>query len=146
MTAVEGADGRSWTVKRNICWYHPATEDQFEHDTATGYVAGIVMLVVVVALVLFVLLWTPDGVFLVSWLVLLFPLILLLLLMQWTLRRPWTIVAKTLPEPTGTTAEHWVGTAKGMVAAWQEKRQVIQNLRSSKAVPDDGSGLLQEVK
>lgn len=143
---VQGDDGRRWTVQSRINWSQPAAEEQFEHDMATGYVSGIAILGVIVALVLFVLFWTPAAVFVPSWLVLLFLLLLLLPLLQWALRRPWTIVAKTLSEPVDTAAEHWVGTAPGMVAARQETRLIVQRLKSQRAMPDDGSGLLREVK
>lgn len=139
---VQGADGRRWTVQSRINWSQPATAEQFEHDMAAGYVPGIAMLGVVVALVLFVLFWTPAGVVVPSWLVLLFLLLLMVVPMQWALRRPWTIVAKT--EPVETTAEHWVGTVYGMVAARQDARQVVHNLKS-RAIPDDGTGPLRQV-
>ncbi|MGH8965094.1 MAG: DUF983 domain-containing protein, partial [Actinomycetes bacterium] len=95
-------------------------------------------------IVLFVLFWTPAGVVVPSWLVLLFLLLLMLLPMQWALRRPWTIVAKTLPEPVETAAEHWVGTVHGVVAARQDTRQVVQSLKM-RAIPDDGTGPLRQV-
>ncbi|MGH3901429.1 MAG: DUF983 domain-containing protein [Pseudonocardiaceae bacterium] len=140
---VQGADGRSWTVQSRINWHQPATAEQFEHDMAAGYVSGIAMLGVVVALVLFVLFWTPSGVIMPSWLVLLFLLVLMLLPMQWAMRRPWTIVAKT-PEPIETAGEHWVGTALGVMAARQDTRQVVESLKA-RAIPDDGTGLLRQV-
>lgn len=141
---VQGADGRRWTVQSTINWYQPATAEQFEHDMAAGYVSGIAMLGVIVALVLFVLFWTPAGVVVPSWLVLLFLLFLMLLPIRWALRLPWTIVAKTLPEPVDTAAEHWEGTAHGVMAARSDTRQVIQSLRA-RAIPDDGTGLLRQV-
>ncbi|MGH3838715.1 MAG: DUF983 domain-containing protein [Pseudonocardiaceae bacterium] len=141
---VRGADGRSWRVQSRINWSQPATAEQFEHDMAAGYVSGIAMLGVVVALTLFVLFWTPAGVVVPSWLVLLFLLMLMLLPMQWAMRRPWTIVAKTLPEPVETAAEHWVGTVHGVVAARQDTRQVVQSLKM-RAIPDDGTGPLRQV-
>ncbi|MGH3802481.1 MAG: DUF983 domain-containing protein [Pseudonocardiaceae bacterium] len=141
---VQGADGRRWTVQSRINWSQPATAEQFEHDMAGGYVSGIAMLVVVVTLVLFVLFWTPTGA-VEPWLVLLFLLVLMLLPMGWAIRRPWTIEAKTLPEPVGTAAEHWEGTVHGVLAARQEARQVVQSLKN-RAIPDDGTGLLREVR
>ena len=78
MTVVKGADGRNWTVQSRINWSQPATAEQFEHDMAAGYVSGIAILGFVVALVLFILFWTPAGVVVPSWLVLLFLLMLLL--------------------------------------------------------------------
>ncbi len=140
---VRGADGRSWTVQSTINWYQPATAEQFEHDMAAGYVSGVAMLGVVVALSLFVLFWTPAGVVVPSWLVLLFLLVLMVLPVQWALRRPWTIVAKT-PEPADTAGERWVGTVHGMMAARQDFHGVVDSLRE-RAIPDDGTGMLRQV-
>jgi hypothetical protein len=141
---VQDAEGRSWMVQSKINWSQPATAQEFEHDMAAGYVSFVAMLGVFVALVLFVLFWTPSGVVVPGWLVLSFLLLLMLVAMQWMLKRPWTIVADTLA--TGDTAsEHWVGTVHGLMAARQDTRQVIRFLEDH-AVPDDGTGPLQKVK
>ena len=140
---VRGRDERIWTVQSRINWSPPATAEQFEHDMAAGYVSGVAMLVVVVALVLFVLLWTPTGVVVPSWLVLSFLLVLMVAAMQWMLKRPWTIVADT-PATAETAAEHWVGTAHGMMTARQDTRLVVQSLEAL-STPDDGTGPLQQV-
>ncbi len=140
---VRDKNGRSWTVQSTINWSQPATAEQFEHDMAAGYVSGVAMLGVVVALVLFVLFWTPTGVVMPSWLVLLFLLLLTVLPLQWMLKRPWTIVAKTL-DPAETAGEHWVGTVQGMMSARQDTRQVVENLKA-RAIPDDGTGMLRQV-
>ena len=140
---VRGADGRSWTVQSRINWHQPATAEQFEHDMAAGYVSGIAMFGVVVVLSLFVLWWTPTGVVVPSWLVLLLLLVLMVLPVQWALRRPWTIVART-PEPADTAGEHWVGTVHGLTAARQDTRGVVHSLKE-RAIPDDGTGMLRQV-
>jgi len=140
---VQGRDERIWTVQSRINWSQPATAEQFEHDMAAGYVSGVAMLVVVVALVLFVLFWTPAGVVMPSWLVLSLLLVLMVAAMQWMLKRPWTIVAHT-PQAGEKEGEHWVGTAHGMMAARQDTRQVVQNLEKG-AMPDDGTGPLQKI-
>jgi hypothetical protein len=140
---VRGRDERIWTVKSSINWSQPATVEEFEHDMAAGYVSGIAMLVVVVALALFVLFWTPAGVVVPSWLVLLFLLLLMVAPMQWMLKRSWTIVAHT-PETAETAGEHWVGTAHGMMTARQDTRLVVQSLEM-RSIPDDGTGPLQKV-
>jgi hypothetical protein len=140
---VRGKDERIWTVKSSINWSQPATAEQFEHDMAAGYVSGLAMLVVVVAMVLFVLFWTPAGVVVPSWLVLLFLLLLMVLPMQWMLKRSWTIMAET-PATAETAGEHWVGTVHGMMTARQDTRLVVQSLES-RSIPDDGTGPLQQV-
>ena len=63
--------------------------------------------------------------------------------LQWMLKRPWTIVAKTL-ESADTTGEHWVGTVNGMMSARQDTRQVVENLKV-RAIPDDGTGILRQL-
>lgn len=141
--SLQGSDGRGWEVHSWINWSQPATEDEFDHDMAAGYVSGIVMLVVIVALVLFVVFWTPSGVFVPSWLVLLFLLLLMVLPMQWAMRRPWTIEART-DDSVATSGERWVGTIHGVREARYETRQVIRNLRQ-RSNPDDGTGLLRQV-
>ncbi|HKR49311.1 MAG TPA: DUF983 domain-containing protein [Pseudonocardiaceae bacterium] len=140
---VQGPDDRVWEVHSRINWSQPATEDEFEHDMAAGYVSGIAMLVVIVALILFVVFWTPSGVFVPSWLVLLFLLLLMVLPMQWAMRRPWTIVARTA-ETVATSGEHWEGTTHGVREARYETRQVVRNLKQ-RSNPDDGTGLLRQV-
>ncbi|MDQ4009705.1 MAG: DUF983 domain-containing protein [Actinomycetota bacterium] len=142
--AVRGADGRNWVIQSTINWSQPATAEQFEHDMADGYVAAIVIVGVVVALSLFVVFWTPAGVVVPSWLVLLFLLALLVLPIQWALRRPWTIVAKT-SEPVGSAGEHWVGTVHGLMAARQDTRGIVKCLKSQQAIPDNGTGTLRQV-
>lgn len=141
--SLRGSDGRDWEVQSRINWSQPATEDQFEHDMAAGYVSGIAILVVIVALVLFVIFWTPAGVFVPSWLVLLFLLLMMVVPMQWAMKRPWTIIART-DEPVATAGEQWIGTTHGVREARYETRQVIRNLRQ-RSNPDDGTGLLRQV-
>lgn len=141
---VLSPDGRSWTVQSTIHW-SPAQEEQFENDMAAGYVSGIAMLGVVVVLTLFVLFWTPPEVWstVPSWLMLLLLLVLMTLPIQWAMRRPWTIEAKTA-EPTDTSGEYWRGTVHGVMTARQDTQRVTQCLKV-RATPDDGTGLLRQV-
>lgn len=140
---VRGADGRSWTVRSTVNWTEPATDREFEHDVAAGQVAGIGMLVLVGALLLTVILWTPDQVVVPGWLIVAFFLVLLIFPLQWVLSRSWTIVADTL-EPAETEGEHWVGTVHGALLARQEAVRVARHLQEH-GVPDDGRGPLQPV-
>ncbi|HEV7450164.1 MAG TPA: DUF983 domain-containing protein [Pseudonocardiaceae bacterium] len=141
---VRSPDGRSWTVQSTIHWA-PAQEEQFENDMAAGYVSGIAMLGVIVVLTLFVVFWTPPGVWsaVPSWLLLLLLLVLMILPIQWAVRRPWTIEAKTA-EPIETSGEHWRGLVHGAVTARQDTQRVTQYLKT-RATPDDGTGLLRQV-
>lgn len=140
---VRAADGRSWTVRREINWSRPAIIQEFEHDVAVGQVAGLVMVLFIVLMVGVVVLWTPAGVFIPGWLVAAFAFVVLLVPAQWALARPWTIVADTY-EPLETSGEQWVGTVRGMVASRREVSRVIRHLERH-AIPDDGQGLLQPV-
>ncbi|MQA15907.1 MAG: DUF983 domain-containing protein [Pseudonocardiaceae bacterium] len=140
---VRGADGRMWTVRSNVNWSEPATAQEFEHDVAAGQVAGVTMLLVVVALVLIVVLWTPTAVVVPGWLVFAFLVLLLALPVQWAMGRSWTIVAETPPLPDAPP-ERWVGTVHGVMLARQETLRVARSLQRD-AIPDDGRGPLQPV-
>lgn len=141
---VLSRDGRSWTVQSTIRW-SPAEEEQFENDMAAGYVSCIAMLGVIIVLVLFVLFWTPPGVIVPSWLVLLLPLMLMMAAIHWALRRPWTIEATTAePTPNEPTGERWKGLTHGAMSARQDTQRVAQCLKA-RATPDDGTGLVQKV-
>jgi hypothetical protein len=140
---VRGADGRRWTVRNNINWSEPATEQEFEHDVAAGQIAGIVMLLLVVGLVLTVVLWTPPGVVVPEWLAFAFLVLLLVLPVQWALNRSWTIIAET-PPLRDAPPERWVGTVHGLRLARQETSRVVRSLQRD-AIPDDGRGPLQPV-
>lgn len=136
---VNSKDGRRWTVESRINWSQSESEDQFEHDMAAGHVSGIIILALILTLVLFVVFWTPPGVVIPSWLVLLFLLLPMLMLMGWVTGRKWTIVAKTVGED-----ECWQGTTHGMMTTRHDTRQVVKNLEE-RSNPDDGSGLLRQV-
>jgi len=142
---VLSPDGRSWIVQSTIHWA-PAQEEQFENDMAAGFVSGIAMLGVVIVLILFVVFWTPPGVWsaVPSWLMLLLLLVLMILPIQWAVRRPWTIEARTA-EPVDTEGEHWRGVVHGVMTARQDTQRVVQCLKA-RATPDDGTRMLQQVK
>jgi hypothetical protein len=143
MRMVRGADKRAWTVQSRISWTRSVMTGQFEHDMAAGYVSGIAMLGVVVVLTLFVVFWTPTGVVVPAWFVLLILLILLLLSVSWAMQRPWIITAHTT-EPIDTEGEHWEGVVRGMLPAREETYRVAEHLRR-RSIPDDGNGSLARV-
>jgi hypothetical protein len=143
MRMVRAADRRTWTVQSRISWTKPAMADQFEHDMAAGYVSCIAMLGVVVVLTLFVVFWTPAGVVIPAWFVLLILLVLLMLPVSWALQRPWIITAYTT-EPIETEGEHWEGIVRGMIPAREETYRVADDLRT-RGIPDDGNGPLSRV-
>ncbi len=101
---VRGADGRMWTLRGQLEWSQPATIDDFEHDVASGYTPGIVMLFMLGVLVVALVTWRPAGVVVPSWLVLVMAIVMVFFPLRWAVRRPWRLVA-----------ERWVGTVRGMV-------------------------------
>lgn len=112
---VKGQDGRMWTLRSQLEWSSPATVDDFEHDVASGYTPGIVMLVMLAVLVVALVLWTPAGVIVPSWLIAAIVVVLLFFPVRWALRRPWRLVANTQGDEEHQGAERWVGTVRGMV-------------------------------
>ncbi|MGH3785631.1 MAG: DUF983 domain-containing protein [Pseudonocardiaceae bacterium] len=137
---VRAADGRTWTVQSRINWTGSGRSEQFEHDLAGGYVAGIAMLGVVIALTLALVILSPAGLVIPAWLVLLILLFLLLVAMGWALQRPWTITAYT-DQPAETKGEFWEGSVRGVLSAREEAFQVIDELQE-RGIPDDGEGPL----
>jgi hypothetical protein len=128
---VPGADGRTWSVRRNIEWRTPATGDEFEHDVDGGRGAVLLILsalalfwaAVIGILYLRSLVHTPWWMFLAAVVLLLFfPL-------RWVLRRPWTLVAET-PGGYDLPAEHWTGMVRGRSKAIEETRVVVRSLRT----------------
>ncbi|HEY6424744.1 MAG TPA: DUF983 domain-containing protein [Pseudonocardiaceae bacterium] len=134
---------RQWTVTSTINWRQPATQQQFEHDVASGYVPGVVMLVVLVVMGLTVLLWTPPDVIVPSWVLLLFLVVLMMLPLQWAWERPWTVKAET-DETAAIGGERWVGTVHGWMAARQEVSRATRYLKSQ-GVPDQENGRLRMI-
>jgi hypothetical protein len=141
---VAGADGRTWSVRRNIEWSTPATGDDFEHDV-DGQRSGVVT--IFSALLLFwviLVLWWPEHVHLPWWFVVIAVAVVAWIFpIRWYLRRPWTLVAETdggydLP------AEHWSGMVRGGARAREEMRVVVRSLRT-RATPGYADSPLQPV-
>ncbi|MGQ0778041.1 MAG: DUF983 domain-containing protein [Pseudonocardiales bacterium] len=126
---VRAADGRNWTVRREINWVRPAHEQQFEHDVSVSNIAGILIAALVVVMVAAVVIWTPDGVYIPSWLIVALIVVVLLVPAQWALARPWLIEAATF-EPLDSAGEHWEGTVRGMRASRHEVAQVTRHLQT----------------
>ncbi|MDQ3150228.1 MAG: DUF983 domain-containing protein [Actinomycetota bacterium] len=143
MRVVRAANGRRWSVRSAINWSEPDSAQEFEHDIAAGQVAAVVMLGLIVVLILTVVLWTPSGVVVPTWLVVTFLLLLLLLPVQWATGRSWTIVAET-PAWNDAPPERWTGTVHGMMLARQHSLGVVQSLQRD-SIPDDGRGPLEPV-
>lgn len=140
---VAGADGRTWSVRRNIEWSSPATGDDFEHDV-DGQRSGVVLVLSMLVLFWVILvLWAPPQVHVPTWFLVIGSAILAFFPVRWYLRRPWTIVAETdggydLP------AEHWTGMVRGGSRAREEMRVVVRSLRT-RATPGHADSPLQPV-
>ena len=57
---VAGADGRTWSVRRNIEWKTPATGAEFEHDVDGGRGAVLLILSALFLFWVVLILWTPP--------------------------------------------------------------------------------------
>ncbi|WP_035280494.1 hypothetical protein [Actinokineospora spheciospongiae] len=125
---VRDVNGRLWTVHGTLEWRTPATEDDFEHDVAAGYVPGVVMLSVVVLLAVVLVYWTPADVYVPSWLVVLLVLLALFFPVRWAMRRPWTLIAETGDDGDGEPTERWVGKVRGYFAARGEIARIAKSL------------------
>ena len=112
---VRGADGRMWTLRGQLEWTQPATIDDFEHDVASGYAPGIVMLFMLGVLIVALVTWRPAGVVVPTWLVLVMVIVMVFFPVRWAFRRPWRLVANTPGSQQEQVAERWVGTVRGML-------------------------------
>lgn len=125
---VRGADGRQWTVRSELDWRPPATSDEFEHDVAVGNVAAIVLLILVIALGVTLIVWTPDQLVVPLWVILLILLAILFFPARWALRRPWTLVAETGDDGDGEPVERWVGVVRGVFSQRTQVNRVARSI------------------
>lgn len=125
---VTGKDGREWTVHSTFEWRSPATSDDFEHDVSVGNIAAIMLLVVVVALGVSLIAWTPDDVVVPLWVVMLVLLAILFFPTRWALRRPWTVVAETGDGSPDDPVEKWVGVVRGVFTQRQQVNRVTRSI------------------
>jgi hypothetical protein len=136
---VQGGDGRDWVVRADMEWRQPATTDNFDHDVAGSYGPGIAMLVVIVALSLILIVWTPAGVVVPAWVLLALLVIALFFPLRWILRRPWTVVAETEGDLAGDRpSERWVGTVRGMFTVRGEVVKIAKTIRRHSLPDFDG--------
>ena len=133
---VQGDDGRDWVVRADMEWRQPATTDNFDHDVAGSYGPGIAMLVVIVALGLILIVWTPAGVVVPAWVFLALMVVALFFPLRWILRRPWTVVAETEGDLAGDRpSERWVGTVRGMFTVRGEVVKIAKTIQRH-SLPD----------
>jgi hypothetical protein len=135
---VRGADGRMWTLRGQLEWSQPATIDDFEHDVASGYTPGVVMLFTLTALVIALVLWRPAGVVIPIWLLLVLLVILAFFPLRWALRRPWRLVANTPGNQEELVAERWVGTVRGMFNIRNATAKVARDIEVFSMPNSDG--------
>ena len=140
---VAGADGRTWSVRRNIEWRPPATGDEFEHDVDGGRGAVLLILSALVLFWVVLLVWVPSQVHVPWYLWLVGIAIVAFFPIRWWLRRPWTVVAETegnYEQP----AERWTGLIRGGSRAREEMRIVVRRLRTQ-GTPGHADSPLQPV-
>ncbi|WP_436493067.1 DUF983 domain-containing protein [Actinokineospora sp. HUAS TT18] len=125
---VRDVNGRLWTVHGTLEWRTPATEDDFEHDVAAGYVPGIVMIILIITLGIVLISWMPGGVVVPGWLILLLVMAVLFFPARWALRRPWKLVAETGDDGEGEPVEKWVGTVRGYFTARSEVAKIAKSI------------------
>jgi hypothetical protein len=125
---VRGADQRQWTVRSQLDWRSPATSDDFEHDVSVGNAAAIVLLVLVLALGVILIWWTPDDVVVPLWVVMLILMAILFFPARWALRRPWTVVAETGDNGENEPVERWVGVVRGVFTQRQQVNRVARSI------------------
>ena len=84
---VAGADGRTWSVRRNIEWKTPATGDEFEHDVDGGRGAVLLILSALFLFWVVLIIWKPPLVHVPWYLWLLAVVILAFFPVRWMARR-----------------------------------------------------------
>ena len=125
---VRDVNGRLWTVHGTLEWRSPATQDDFEHDVAAGYVPGLVMITVIAVLGIVLVSWMPGDVVVPIWLVLLLIAAALFFPVRGAVRRPWKLVAETGDDGDGEPMEKWVGTVRGYFTARSEIARVAKGI------------------
>jgi hypothetical protein len=131
---VRGADGRMWTLRSEMEWRQPATNDDFEHDVSVGNLSAFVLLALVVGLAVVLVVSTPADVVApwsskMLWLGLLIVLAILFFPARWALRRPWTVVAETGDNGEGEPEERWTGTVRGMFTVRQQMNRIAKEIQ-----------------
>ena len=140
---VNGVDGRTWSVRRNIEWSLPATGDDFEHDVDGGRGAAFLILSSLFVFWLILIVWAPAELHIPWWLWIIAVLVVGFFPIRWLLRRPWTIVAETAGS-YDLPAERWTGMIRGGSKAKEELRIVVRRLRAQ-GTPGHADSPLQPV-
>lgn len=125
---VRGADGRRWTLHSQLEWRQDSDSDEFEHDVANGNASAFVLLGLVLALGAILILWSPAGLVVPLWVVLLVLLGILFFPARWALRRPWNMIAETGDDGEGEPTERWEGRVRGVFNVRAQMKQVAKNI------------------
>jgi hypothetical protein len=127
---VIDVNGRTWQVRRNIEWSHPATGDDFEHDIDAGQGAAVLILSSLAVFWIILFVWAPPLLHVPALLIWAAVILLLVLFpIRWWTRRQWTLVAET-PGGYDKPAEKWTGLVRGSTKAREEQRVVVRMLRT----------------
>lgn len=131
---VRGPDGRMWTIRSEMEWRQPATDDDFEHDVSVGNLSAFVLLALVIVLAVVLVVAIPDDVVApwsskMLWLGLLIVLAILFFPARWALRRPWTVVAETGDNGEGDPEERWVGTVRGLFTVRGQVNRIAKDIQ-----------------
>lgn len=134
---------REWSLRRNIEWSTPMTEDdQFEHDVDGGGGAVVLILGALVLYWVVFFVWFPAIHF--PWFYWLAVAIIIgFFPARWILRRPWTLVAETVggyDEP----AEKWSGHVRGWTRSSEELR-IIKRRLETQGTPGHADSPLQPI-
>jgi hypothetical protein len=141
---VPDQNGREWVVRAQMEWRPPATADDFEQDVSANYTPGVVMLIITAILAFILLMWMPEGVVVPAWVPLGLLLIVLFFPLRWVLRRPWTVVAETIGDPSAEEpGERWVGTVRGMFKVRNKVRLISKSIQQRNQ--PDHEGILNPV-
>lgn len=125
---VRGADGRVWTLHSQMEWRSDEDTDDFEHDVAGGNASAYLLLGLVVALGAVLVVWSPEGLVVPLWVVLLVLLAFLFFPARWALRRPWRVVAETGDDGEGDPTEKWEGKVRGVFNVRAQMKQIAKNI------------------
>jgi hypothetical protein len=127
-----------WTLRSRLEWSTPATVDDFERDVASSRGSGLVLLGLLVVLVVVLVAWTPAGVIVPSWLILILVLVLLFFPARWALRRPWSLVANTPGNDDDQPPERWTGTVRGVIRIRQMTAKIARDIEVYSTPDTDG--------
>jgi uncharacterized protein (DUF983 family) len=125
---VRGADGRVWTLHSQMEWRSESIDDEFEHDVAVGNASAIVLMILVIVLGAVLVFWSPAGLVVPLWVVLLVLLAFLFFPARWALRRPWKVVAETGDDGEGDPTEKWEGMVRGVFNVRAQMKRVAKNI------------------